>query len=94
MIELEFNITLQDEAGEDALLDEYETEALVESTKAQIRQHVENRLGNLFCEEHAKLARVIVTGSYSRDTEQLEIEYHLDTCCKLMMVRSVAALSR
>lgn len=94
MVDIEFNISLQDEAGEAPLLDEYEIEHLVESTKAQIRQHVENRLGNMFCEDHDKPPRVLVTGTYSHETEQLEIQYNLDTCCKLMMVRCVGALSR
>jgi hypothetical protein len=67
---------------------------LIESTKAQIRQHVEDHLSSMFCEEHNQPPKVIVSGSYSRDTEQLEIQYNLETCCKMMLVRSVAALSR
>ncbi len=94
MLEIEINLTLQDEQSADPLLDAYETDMLLQSTQIQLRQHIESRLAEMTCDEHHEAPKVKVTAVYSRQDEQIDVEYHVDTCCKALLVRSVAALSR
>lgn len=94
MIEIEFNIRVDRDNPQDApWLDESEMAMMLDYTKQQIRQHVQNTLGDLRCEEHGGAPRVIVSGAYSLETEQLELSYHIDTCCPMLLMRAVAALN-
>jgi hypothetical protein len=95
MIDIEFDICVEpDGMRDDPMLDEHELETLLDHTRTQIRRHVLRSLGDLRCEQHDKAPRVRVTGRYSQDSEQLEISYNVDTCCKPFLLRAVQALNR
>lgn len=74
--------------------EQFELAELLNYTEAQIRRQVERQLGALRCETHGQPPRVVVTGQYSSDTEQMELSYHVDTCCKPFLLRAVQALNR
>jgi hypothetical protein len=95
MVEVVFDITI-DETGahETPLLDTYERDMMLHHTKVQIENHVQQSLGDLYCEEHGGQAKVVVSGTYSMDTEQLDLSYHIDACCKLLLLKAIAALNR
>jgi hypothetical protein len=76
----------------DEITDEYLAEML-EHTSAQIRRQVERQVGDLVCEEHGGHPKVTVTGTYSTDADQMELNYHVDTCCQKMLLRTVQALN-
>jgi hypothetical protein len=76
----------------DEVTDEYLAEML-EHTSAQIRRQVERQVGEMRCEEHGSQPKVTVTGSYTTDTEQMELNYHVDTCCQMLLLRTVQALN-
>ena len=76
----------------DEVTDEYLAEML-EHTSAQIRRQVERQVGEMRCEEHDSQPRVTVTGSYTTDTDQIELNYHVDTCCQMLLLRTVQALN-
>ncbi len=94
MIDITFDIQV-DREGEhaDPLLDDYELNMLLEHTRAQIARHVQNSLGDLRCTVHNQAPAVTITGSYSLDTEQLDINYHVDTCCKTFLMQAIMALN-
>lgn len=95
MIDIEFNIRVDEaDPSEDRILDDYELALLIDHTKAQITQQVQTALGKLLCPEHQQPPRVIISGAYSLETEQLEISYHIDTCCKPFLMEAVSALNR
>lgn len=95
MIEVTFEIEIdRSGAPETPLLDGYDLSMLLDHTKDQINRHIQQSLDSLWCEEHHKQARVCVAGTYSMDTEQLDISYHVDTCCKQFLLKAVAALNR
>lgn len=96
MIEVEFDIVLDDTGDPSGApwLDQFEIAQMLEHTKSQINQHVQNSLGDLRCEQHHQQAKVRVTGSYSLETEQLDVSYHVDTCCKPFLMQAVMALNR
>jgi hypothetical protein len=75
------------------LEDQFELAELLVYTEAQIRQQVTRQLGDLHCAEHGQPPHVVVTGQYTSDVGQMELSYHVDTCCKPFLLRAVSALS-
>jgi hypothetical protein len=95
MIDVEFNIRVDDsEAAPDRLMDDYELAMMLQHTKAQITKQVQDSLGEMRCAEHDQAPRVIVSGAYSTESEQLELQYNIDTCCKRFLMEAVHALNR
>ena len=94
MVNIEFQIEVVGGAQDNPLLDEYEVGFLLETTKHHITQHVQNRLSAHLCDVHGQPPRVVVSGQYDLETEQLEVDYSVDACCSRMVMQSVALLSR
>lgn len=76
-----------------AVEDEYLAEMLAH-TAEQTRQDVRRRLADLRCPQHNNEPRVTVTASYDSAAEQLELSYHIDACCSLLLMRAAQALNR
>ena len=76
----------------DEVTDEYLADVL-EHTGAQIRRQVERQIGEMRCEEHGGQPKVTVTGMYTTDADQMELSYHIDTCCQMLLLRAVQALN-
>jgi hypothetical protein len=72
--------------------DDYLAEML-EHTGEQIRRDVERKLESAFCPEHNQPPRVTVTGQYDTAAEQMELSYHVDSCCQMGLLRAVSALN-
>jgi hypothetical protein len=95
MVDVQFDITLTGDSPEaGALLDPLEIRMLLESTQHHIAQHVQNRLDGQTCDVHGEAPRVIVTGAYDLDTEQMDVQYNIEACCNLMIMKSAALLGR
>ena len=92
MVEVEFEWKIED--GDSLPLDEYELNAMFEHTRQQITRQVEESLAEVHCPEHDQPPRVKIIGRYSHESQQLDIQYHIDTCCKLLLLESVQALNR
>jgi hypothetical protein len=93
MIPVHFRIRMTDEDNPDAWLHPLETQMMLDHTRAQINAHVQKALGDLVCAEHDEQASVTITGTYDAATEQLEIGYDVQTCCRHFLMRCVAALN-
>ena len=72
--------------------DEYLAEML-QYTREQLREKVEHQLTDARCPEHDTLPRVTVTGTYDTAAEQMELSYHVDSCCQMGLLRAVSALN-
>ncbi len=95
MIDVAFNIrTTGDASAEDRLLDDYELRQMLDHTRSQINQHVQDALAGMRCPEHDQPPRVTITGTYNTETDQLDVSYNVDTCCKLFLMQAIAALNR
>ncbi len=95
MVDIQFDITTTGESPESgALLDPLETRQLLESTQHHIATHIHNRLDGHVCDVHGEPPRVIVTGTYDLDSEQLDVQYNVEACCNLMVMKSAALLGR
>ncbi len=51
-----------------------------------IRRQVADKLAGMQCAEHGREPRVLVTATYSSETGQMELNYHVDTCCPPMLL--------
>lgn len=95
MIQITFNISIDESQVPDSpLFDEFELAQMLDHTKAQIVQFLQTRLGSLRCPTHDELARVRVDGVYNTDTEQLDFQYHIDTCCQMFLMQAIGVLNR
>lgn len=95
MVDIQFDMTLTGDSPESgALLDPLEIRQLLESTQHHIAQHIHNRLDDATCDVHGEAPRVIVTGAYDLDSEQLDVQYNIEACCNLMIMKSAALLGR
>jgi hypothetical protein len=72
--------------------DEYLAEMLA-YTGEQIREDVSRKLAEAYCPEHNQLPRVTVTATYDTAAEQMELSYHVDSCCQLGLMRAVSGLN-
>ncbi|MBN8591013.1 MAG: hypothetical protein J0M33_04615 [Anaerolineae bacterium] len=77
----------------DSVSDDYLSELLAHSGE-QIRAQVSRKLNAARCPEHDHLPRVTVTAQYDTGTEQMELSYHVDSCCQNGLLRAVSALNR
>jgi hypothetical protein len=77
----------------DSVTDDYLAELLAHSGE-QIRAQVSRKLEAARCPDHDHLPRVTVTAGYDSGTEQMELHYHIDSCCQNGLLRAVSALNR
>lgn len=95
MIQITFNIAIDSsEMTDSPLFDEFERGQMLDHTKAQIVQFVQTQLGALRCPSHDQQPSVRVGGAYDSDTEQLDFQYHIDTCCQMFLMRAITALNQ
>jgi hypothetical protein len=93
MVEVEFRYEIDGQAFSE-LQDQYDLEMIFEHTRLLTQQQVQNKLGRLVCAEHGQPPRVTVTAAYSSDTEQIELAYHVDSCCPRLLLEAVRSLNR
>lgn len=93
MLDVRVRFEVNGQAAEpEQVIEEYLAEML-EHTRAQIEAQVRHSLGEMRCAEHGGQPRVTVTASYTTDTEQMELSYHVDACCQQLLLRAVGALN-
>lgn len=93
MLDITIHFEVDDRPTEpEQVEDEYLAEML-EHTGALVRQEVTRKLAEARCPEHGTQPRVTVTAMYATDTEQMELSYHVDSCCQQLLLRAVAALN-
>jgi len=95
VIQIDFNIALDDtQTADSPLFDEFELGQMLDHTKAQIIQFLQTRLGDLRCPSHDQPAKVRVDGVYNAETEQLDFNYHIDTCCQMFLMQAIKVLNQ
>jgi hypothetical protein len=92
MVNVIFNIQMID--SDEGWLDSYERDVLIEQTKNQLIGHIQNALKDLTCDTHQKPPQVTINGVYDVETEELNVEYDVQTCCQLFLMQCVARLNR
>ena len=93
-MEIEFDFQTEGEELPDAFLDSYELEMMFENTRRSISGGLHRKLDYVTCGEHGAPPKFRITGIYNNETEQMDIQYHVDTCCQLFLVRVMRILNQ
>lgn len=93
MPKVKFDFDIDGALQADPYLDRYTIHYLFEQTKQSLGKGVERKLANIVCEEHGEEPTITITGRYSGSTEQLDIDYHIDTCCQMFLARVIKVLN-
>lgn len=92
MVNVVFNIQIIE--SEDGWLDSYEREVMIEQTKQQLQGHIQQAFKDLLCDTHQKAPQITINGTYHIETEDMNVEYDIQTCCQLFLMQCVARLNR
>lgn len=93
-MEIEFDFLTEGDELPDAFLSVYELDMMFDHTRQSIRNGLERKFEAVMCTDHCVAPKFKITGRYNNETEQLDIQYHVDTCCKLFLVRVMAILNK
>lgn len=93
MLKIDYDFDTEGEAHEDAYFDPYELNMLFEQTRQSLDTGLRRKLEGVVCKEHNQPPSITITGRYDQETEQMDINYHVDTCCQMFLVRVVSMLN-
>ncbi len=93
MAKVIFDFEIDGSLQEDPYLDTYTINYMFEQTKESLGKGVARKLEAITCDEHGEEPTITITGRYSGNAEQMDIDYHIDTCCQLFLVRVVQHLN-
>ncbi|MEL6407355.1 MAG: hypothetical protein AAFV98_01130 [Chloroflexota bacterium] len=93
MSKIVFDFDVEGALHADPYLDQVTLNYLFAQTKESIGKGIERKLSNLTCAEHGEEPTITITGTYSGSAEQLDISYHIDTCCQIFMAQVIKTLN-
>ena len=93
-MDIEFDLRTEGEALPDAFLSRYELDMMFDNTRTSIRNGLTRKLTNVVCNEHQAAPKFKITGVYNNETEEMDIQYHVDTCCKMFLVRVMRIINQ
>lgn len=88
-----FDFDVEGALNADPYLDQVTLNYLFAQTKASIGKTLDRKLTNLTCAEHSEEPTITITATYSGSAEQLDISYHVDTCCQIFMAQVIKTLN-
>jgi hypothetical protein len=94
MLDITFEMETQGELPEDALMDQYELDALFAATRQSVQRDLERQLSDVVCSEHNQPPRLKIIARYDAEMEQFDLQYHVDTCCPLFLARVIKTMNR
>lgn len=93
MVQIKFDFVAEGDEQEQAFLDPYELNLMFSQTKQALEKDISRALEGVICTTHDQEPSVIVTGRYNRELEEMEISYHIDTCCKIFLLQVIQRLN-
>ncbi len=93
MAEIKFDFDIDGALREDPYLDSFQLSYMFEQTRQSLTSALERKLGGVTCAEHGKEPIITITGRYDAEKEEMDIQYHIEPCCQLFMVRVVKLLN-
>ena len=92
-MDIKFDLRTEGEPLEDAFLDSAELGLMFESTRRSIGDGLRRKFRDIVCEEHGQAPKFRISGIYNREIEEMDIQYHVDTCCQLFLLRVMRILN-
>lgn len=93
MLEIDFKFETAGDASDDPFLDPYEVQLMFGQTQRSMEDGIRRKLDGVVCGEHGKAPRITITATYDNETEEMDLNYHIDTCCQMFLVRVVKTLN-
>ena len=93
-LEIDFDLRVEGEALAEPFLDRYELELMFEGTRQSIGAGLQRKFADIVCHEHAEAPRFTISGVYDNALEEMDIQYHLDTCCQRFLLRVMQILNQ
>jgi hypothetical protein len=93
MAKIVFDFDIDGRLPDEPFLDHYELEYMFRQTQENLLQALERKLEGISCDEHGQEPTITISGRYNGETEQMNLEYHIDTCCQIFMVQIVKMLN-
>ncbi len=93
-LNIKFDLRLQGEELPDAFLDSYELELMFDNTRRSLGAALQRKFSDVVCAEHAQAPSFTISGVYNNESEDMEIHYHVDTCCQYFLLRVMQILNQ
>lgn len=93
MVKIIYDFDIEGVMRQDPFLSSYEVQLMFDQTKQSLGKALDRKLANTTCDEHGEPPTITLTGRYDTEREEMDVQYHVDTCCKLFMVRVIKTLN-
>ena len=93
-LKIEFDLRVDGEASADPFLDGCELALMFDSTRRSMGADLRRKFAGIVCPEHAAAPRFKISGVYDNAVEEMDIRYHVDTCCQPFLLRVMQVLNR
>lgn len=93
-LRIDFDFRIEGEASAGAFLHDQEIRLMFDSARKSLGDGLQGRFRNLVCGEHGEAPSFTVSGVYDRASEDMDIQYHVDTCCQFFLLRVMRELNQ
>lgn len=91
---IEFDFRVDGEALADPFLDRYELEQLFEGARQSLGAGLRRKFDGVACAEHGGAPKFRISGVYDNCAEEMDIQYHVDTCCQRFLLRVMQIMNQ
>lgn len=92
--QIEFELRTEGVEAPDAFLDAQEVQRMFAGARQSIGAGLRRKFADVVCAEHSAPPRFKISGVYDNRTEQMDIQYHVDTCCQRFLLRVMRILNQ
>ena len=93
-LKIEFDLRTEGDALPDAFLDPHELALMFDNTRRSLGAALERKFSDVVCAEHAQAPRFTISGVYDNEREEMDVRYHVDTCCQFFLLRVMQILNQ
>lgn len=93
-LKIDFDLRTEGDELPDAFLDRGELALMFDNTRRSLGAALERKFSDVVCAEHALAPRFMISGVYDNEREEMDISYHVDTCCQFFLLRVMQILNQ
>ena len=93
-LRIDFDLQAQGSSQAAPFLDSFELEQLFASTRRSIGGDLQRKFAEVVCGEHGQAPAFTISGVYDNQAEELDIKYHVESCCRPFLLRVMQVLNR
>ena len=90
---VEFDLRAEGRELPNAFLDDAELEMMFDGTRRSTGDMLRRKFKAVKCAEHGSAPSFKISGVYDRETEQMDLQYHVDACCQAFLLRVMRILN-